>query len=252
MSLFQIPPSTRFDLNFPIFGIPVRVHPLFWVMGLLLGSRAGSITQILLWIVVIFISILIHELGHSFMMKAYGQDSYIVLHMAGGLAVPTSRRGGRWSNGAADSTQQILISLAGPFAGFLLAVIVLVVVATLGAVISINWFLGFIPLPVAFLPNSSWIVNVVVEMLLWVNIFWSLINLMPTFPLDGGNVARSIFVQVDPWNGIRKSLWLSVISGATVAIVGLVYLSSVFMALLFGFLAFQSYQMLQGFGGRMY
>jgi Zn-dependent protease len=251
--MFQVPPQTRLDLKFSLFGIPVRVHPLFWFLTLLIGASSGNVIGLLIWVVAVFISILIHELGHSLMMRMYGQDSYIVLHMAGGLAVPTSsRRGGRWGNVGDESTQQILISLAGPFAGFLLAAIVLVTVATMGGFITMDWFLGIIPLPRAFLPDSSWIINSMIASLIWVNVFWGLINLMPVFPLDGGNVARQLFVKIYPWDGIRKSLWLSVVSGAVVAIVGLVFLRSIFIGLLFGFLALQSYQMLRGFGGSIY
>jgi len=250
MSLFQVPPQTRLDLNFVVFGIPVRVHPLFWLIGLIIGSGAGSITLIFMWVAVVFVSILIHELGHSFMMRAYGQGSYIILHMFGGLAVPTSSyRGNRWANSVDSSTQQIFISLAGPFAGFLFAALVVIVVAAMGGVITINWFLFIIPLPRAFLPNSSGLVNAAVSMLLWVNVFWGLINLVPVIPLDGGNVARNIYIKVDPWDGVRKSLWLSVISGAVVAVLGLIFLGSIFIALLFGLLAFQSYQTLRMSGG---
>jgi hypothetical protein len=49
---------------------------------------------------------------------------------------------------------------------------------------------------------------------------------------------------------MAKSLWLSVIVGAAVAVVGLVVLESIFLAILFGVLAFSSYQILQQFGGR--
>ncbi|MBN1991874.1 MAG: hypothetical protein JW953_04175 [Anaerolineae bacterium] len=253
MTIFQVPPYTRLDVKFTIFGIPVRVHPLFWLLTLFLGAYSGNIIQLLIWVIVVFFSILIHELGHSFMMRLYGQDSYIVLHIAGGLTVPvSSRRSGRWTNVVDDSTQQIFISLAGPLAGFLLAAIVLATVAIMGGQITINWFLGIIPLPGAFLPSSSWIVNAMLASLLWVNVFWGLINLMPVFPLDGGNVTRHLFIKVYPWDGVRKSLWLSVVSGTIVAIVGLVFLRSIFIVFLFGFLALQSYQMLRGLGGSFY
>jgi len=53
-------------------------------------------------------------------------------------------------------------------------------------------------------------------------------------------------VQADPWEGMRKSLWLSVIVGAIVAIIGAFLMNSMYMALLFGLLAFQSYEMLHG------
>jgi hypothetical protein len=63
--------------------------------------------------------------------------------------------------------------------------------------------------------------------------------------LDGGNVARNILVQLDPMNGVRKSLWVSVITGGLIALLALVLLRSIYMAFLFGLLAFQSYQSLQ-------
>jgi len=86
---------------------------------------------------------------------------------------------------------------------------------------------------------------VLVILLLSVNIFWGLVNLVPVYPLDGGNVARYALMQYDPYGGVRKSLWVSVISGVIVALIGLVFLRSIYMALLFGFLAYQSYQSLQ-------
>jgi sterol desaturase/sphingolipid hydroxylase (fatty acid hydroxylase superfamily) len=59
-------------------------------------------------------------------------------------------------------------------------------------------------------------------------------------------VARHLFTGADPWNGLRKSLWVSVVTAGGMAIMGLLFLNSVFMALMFGFLAFQSYQGLSG------
>jgi membrane-associated protease RseP (regulator of RpoE activity) len=85
-----------------------------------------------------------------------------------------------------------------------------------------------------------------VTALLWVNIFWGFINLMPVFPLDGGSVTRNVLLQADPIDGVRKSLWVSVIAGALIALAAFFFLSSLYMAILFGFLAFQSYQSLQG------
>jgi len=247
MLLFQPPPPTRYDLRFTIAGIPVRVHPLFWLVGLLLGS-SGDILLLPVWILVIFLSILVHELGHALAFRRNGQASQIVLHFAGGLTIPEPVY---WGTGLANiaptPNQQIFISLAGPGAGFLLAALVLTVVLITGGSVVTTWLLGFIPLPLtAVMPFGGRMVNLLVTMLLWVNIFWGVINLMPVFPLDGGQVARNILVQYDPLDGVRKSLWLSVVAGGLVALIGLFIFRSIFMALLFGFLAYQSYQSLQG------
>jgi len=246
MLLFQSPPPTRYDLRFSIAGIPIRVHPLFWLLTLLLGA-AGDPVQLLIWVLVVFVSIVVHELGHAFAMRYFGQSSHIVLHFAGGLAIPDSVQwGSRWANVALGPNQYILISLAGPVAGFILAGLAIVGILLSGGSVGTTWLFGLIPLPLnAVLPFGGRILDILVTILLWVNIFWGLINLLPVFPLDGGNVARNILVQLDPINGVRKSLWVSVITGGLIALLALVLLRSIYMAFLFGLLAFQSYQSLQ-------
>ena len=247
MLMFQSPPPTRYDLRFSIAGIPVRVHPVFWLLTLLLGAT-GDLILIPIWLLVVFVSILVHELGHALAFRRYGQRSHIVLHFAGGLTIPETTY---WGSGVANvylsPNQNIFISLAGPGAGFLLAALVIAAVLLAGGSIGTSWLLGILPLPLAAeLPFGGSILNLFVRLMLWVNIFWGLVNLLPVFPLDGGQVARNVLIQYDPINGVRKSLWLSVIVGGSFALVGLIYFGSIFMALLFGLLAFQSYQSLQG------
>ena len=245
--LFQSLPPTRYDLNFSIAGIPVRVHPLFWLVALLLGS-SGALIQIPIWIIVLFASILIYELGHAFALRGFGVNSQIVLHFAGGLTIPeTAPWGSGWARVSPSPNQEIVISLAGPFTGFIFASLVMLGVVASGGTLITSKLLGFLPLPLtALMPFGGTVLSIFVTMLLWVNIFWGLINLLPVFPLDGGQVARNILIQVDPRDGVRKSLWVSVVTGGILAILGLIAFRSVFMALLFGFLAFQSFQALQG------
>lgn len=245
MLLFQSPPPTRYDLRFNLAGFPVRVHPLFWLIALLLGS-SGDITLLPFWVLAVFISIVIHELGHALAFRRYGLSSQIVLHGAGGLTIPQSAMwGNRWANVALGPNQEIFVSLAGPGAGFLFGGLIMGAVVLAGGSIFTNKLLGFIPLPAAaLLPFGGRILNSFITILLWVNIFWGLINLLPVYPLDGGNIARYILLQIDPSNGIRKSLWVSVIVGGLVAVACLFRLQ-IYIALLFGLLAFQSYQMIQ-------
>ncbi len=245
MNFFRPPSESRYDLNFTLLGFPVQVTPLFWVFALLFGITLRSLLLILLWIVVVFVSILIHELGHALAMRRYGQEAYIVLHF-GGLAVPVSSRwGGTPTRG---TMEQVVISLAGPMAGFLLAGLVLLLAIAVGGSVSVNWLLFVIPVPSAIVPGGV-LANGLVTLLLWVNVFWGLINLVPVFPLDGGQVSRTLFIQQDPWDGYRKSLWVSVIAGAVMAVVGGFFLGSIWLAFLFGILALQSYTEIQGRGG---
>ena len=245
MLLFQELPPTRLDLRFSVAGIPVRVHPLFWLIALLFGS-SGDLLLIPIWVLALFIAILVHELGHALAFRRYGQRSHIVLHFMG-LTVPEPVYwGSGYANVGLTANQQIFISLAGPLAGFLLAALLLVIIAVTGGSVGINWLFGFIPLPldIAMSFGGRFVTALFIQ-LLWVSIFWGMINLMPVYPLDGGSVARNIWLQADPIDGIRRSLWLSVIAGSVIALAGLILFRSLFMALFFGFLAFQSYQSLQ-------
>ena len=252
MLLFQVPPPTRYDLNFSVAGIPVRVHPLFWVISFLFGFSSANLLYTFIWVLAIFLSVLVHELGHAFAFRRYGLRSSIVLHFAGGLTVPESVSwGSTWANVALSPREEIAVSLAGPFSGFLLATLLVGGVVVSGGSVAVDWLLGFIPLPaVTSLPFGGAFVTLLLAILVSVNVFWGLINLVPVYPLDGGNVARYALLQHDPYDGVRKSLWLSVVAGGVMAFVGLVFLRSMYMALLFGFLAFQSYQSLQSRFGR--
>jgi membrane-associated protease RseP (regulator of RpoE activity) len=216
------------------------------LIAILFGA-SGDVLLLPIWVLVVFVSILIHELGHALAVRRYGQRSQIVLHFAGGLTIPEPVYcGSGVANVSLTANQQIFISLAGPGAGFLFAVLVIGIVIGVGGSVAISRLLGFIPLPLsAALPFGGRVPTVLVTMLLWVNVFWGLINLAPVYPLDGGSVARNVLIQADPVDGIRKSLWLSVIAGGIVALIGLVFFRSLFIALLFALLAFQSYQALQ-------
>ncbi|MFN8405410.1 MAG: site-2 protease family protein [Anaerolineales bacterium] len=251
MAFFQPTPTSRYDLRFSIAGIPVRVHPLFWLIALLLGS-SGDLLQIVIWIFVVFVSIVVHELGHAFAFRWYGLRSQILLHFSGGLTIPeTTPWGGGYASVAIGPVQQILISLAGPGAGFVLAGLIIAIVHLLGGTVGNNYLFGLLPLPTsATLPLGGFTMSIFLTMMLWVNVFWGLINLLPIFPLDGGQVARNVLLLYDPIGGVRKSLWLSVIAGGLMALAGFVLFHSAYTALLFGLLAFQSYQALQNrFGG---
>ena len=246
MHLLQAPPATRFDLNFSIAGFRIRVHPLFWLITFILAS-SGTLVTIPMWIFVVFGSIIIHELGHAFAFRYYGINSHIVLHTMGGLCIPEQAP---WGTGYASVSptprQQIVISLAGPAAGFIFASILVAAVLLMGGDVRSEKFLGLIPLPLnPRLPFGGQILTIFIAMLLYVNIYWGIINLLPVFPLDGGQVARNALLINDPYDGIRKSLWISVITGGALAIFGLLVSGSYYMTLLFGMLAFQSYQALQ-------
>ena len=109
------------------------------------------------------------ELGHAFAFRRYGLRSSIVLHFAGGLTVPESVSwGSSWANVALRPNEEIFISLAGPFAGFIFAALLVGGVIAAGGSIAVNWFLGFIPLPtVGSIPFGGTFLTVLVILLLF-------------------------------------------------------------------------------------
>ncbi len=107
---------------------------------------------------------------------------------------------------------------------------------------------------VIFRPLDSSFANDLLLNLFYINILWGLLNLLPIYPLDGGQVARELFtLWMPPHRGIVASLWLSVIAAGGIA----VYfaqsagggLGSWWPVLMFGLLAYSSFQTLQAYNG---
>jgi stage IV sporulation protein FB len=232
------PGPTNFDLRFRLFGTPVRVHPFFWLFSAILGwdlvDQPEGLIYLSLWIVCCFLSILLHEFGHVWAGTAFGsRDSYIVLYSFGGLAVGSRDVRRRW--------QRIAVSLAGP--GIQLALY--------GLIHLCLWSLSRETL--ARVPPRAF---VFIAMLMLINLEWPLFNLLPVWPLDGGMVARDVATGASPRGGVRFSLGLSIAVAGFIAVHALLanarggfvipYLpTGTWVAILFGVLAFQSWQLLQ-------
>jgi stage IV sporulation protein FB len=233
------PAATQADLHFRVFGFPVRVHPFFWVVALLLGmgGREAEPVIALIWVAVVFVSILVHELGHAFVQRYYGGRPWITLYSFGGLA--------SCDDCDRSPRAQILISLAGPFAGFFLAGFLISIL------IALQRFQGFELdwIPVLWTPFESRQLEVALRMLMFVNIAWGVLNLLPIYPLDGGRIARELFTLGNPRAGVVQSLQLSAGAAVLVAVYALTQ-QAIFMTIMFGFLAYGSFQTLQMYQNR--
>lgn len=261
------PPSTPYDLNFEVFQFPVRVHWSFWLFGLisglnlfppgLRGEDGGSdYAGVLIWMSVLFVSILIHELGHTFMMRRYGREAYIVLYWMGGLAIEGNPNPYAFSYQPREHRtprEQIDISAAGPLAQIGLALLVAALVKLARGEVAVYFAYGFFPNVIATPPvGSNMNLAILVHCLVTYNIWWALLNLFPVYPLDGGQIALQLLIQRDPWGGFVKAMQLSMVVGGAMAIFSFLTFST-FTALLFASLAVQAYMTLQqirGQGGR--
>ena len=97
------------------------------------------------------------------------------------------------------------------------------------------------------IPNE--LLEYLVFFLLQINFFWALLNLAPIYPLDGGQIAREVCLLLDVRSGVRNSLMLSLATGAGIAIYAALH-QQPYLAIMFGLLAFSSYQTLQTYSGR--
>lgn len=240
------PTPTRYDLNFELMGIPVRVHPLFWVAGALFGG-GSQLNSMLMGIVALFVSILIHEFGHALVMRSLGDAPRVVLYFMGGLAIPDSI-GNSWkvsSSRRRSPWSQIAVAAAGPGAGFVFAGLIIALVLSIGKIQFVR--AGILPYWIIDVPNPQ--LGTMLNLLLYINIFWGLINLLPVIPLDGGQIATQVLTMSDPWNGIRNALLLSAITGGLMAYFAFVHMHSMFTGMMFGSLAANSFMALQQQGG---
>jgi stage IV sporulation protein FB len=257
------PPRTPWDLDFSVLGFPVRIHPLFWLVGLLIGFSGGDGVALVIWFVAFFTSILIHELGHALMMRRFRREAHIVLYAMGGLAIEGRPRdfgfGSPWSFDSYTAFQprqrspgeQILISAAGPGIQFVLLGLIVALIYAAGGRVTIHRE-GVLPFLVPhFSGNLEANVNLqtLAFQFMQINLYWPIINLLPVLPLDGGQIALQVLLQQDPWGGMQRALWLSLIAGAAMAVFSLLVMQQTFTAMLFASLAFSSYLTLQQHGG---
>jgi Zn-dependent protease len=164
-----------------LFGIPFYVNPSwFFVLGLVTLSNGGQLatfpqlTGILPWILglvaalLLFTSVVAHELGHSFVAIAQGiKVRSISLFLFGGLATLEKE--------SDTPLKAFLVAIAGP--------VVSLILFGLFAILATNLSL---PAPL----------EAIVSLLASINLILGLFNLIPGLPLDGGNILKAVVWQI--------------------------------------------------------
>jgi Zn-dependent protease/CBS domain-containing protein len=168
---------------FTIRGIEVGIHySWLFIFGLLTWSLAVGVfpyepgvrhlPEIEYWIlgaittVLMFVSVLIHELAHSFVALARGlRPRSITLFIFGGVS--------NLSGDAKEASTEFLVAIVGPLTSFVLAGV------SFGVAVAIDE------------PR----IDLVASYLVYINVVLGLFNLVPGFPLDGGRVLRAVLWQ---------------------------------------------------------
>ena len=161
-----------------IAGIDVKIHLTFaflilWVAfsALLGGSGMGAVLSDVLFILVLFLCVVLHEFGHALVARRFGIPTRdITLLPIGGVA--------RLEKMPEDPKEELVVAAAGPTVNLVIALVLGVVLVLTGAFT--------LPLDALVLSQNFWV------RLLTANVTLVLFNLIPAFPMDGGRVLRSI------------------------------------------------------------
>lgn len=176
-------------LRFTLFGFPVQIQGSFWINSALMGGALSADTSedwrhLLAWMVAVFLSILIHELGHAVTMRNQGDRQVgIILYAFGGLAQGSQLHTRR---------EDFFISAAGPGWQIL-------------AGLAVGWSLTLWRVP------SPWLLQML-DAFTAVSLFWALLNLVPVVPLDGGRLCMALV------GNQRRALGISLVCAVVLAL----------------------------------
>jgi membrane-associated protease RseP (regulator of RpoE activity) len=194
------------EIEFKLFGIPIHVSLFFLISAVVLGrmGTADSPVELAAWIVVMFVGVLVHELGHALTARAFGQQPAIALHGMGGVTVWQPR-------GGIGPGRRAIITLAGPLVGIAIG------------------------LPAAIIGRlataEGTLAREVFDYVMWVNLVWAIFNLLPMLPLDGGRIMASLLEIVFGRSSLRAAYIGSIVVAVLIGL--LMLLGRAYLGLLF-------------------
>jgi len=161
-----------------VAGTAIRIHVTFllflaWIFGVNYFSGGPQVAlSSLLFVVLLFLCVLLHEFGHIFTARRFGvRTPDVILLPIGGVA--------RLERIPEKPSEEFLIAIAGPAVNVVIALLLIAV--------------GGAKLTAGHLSSTLEAANVsMVDRLAAVNLFLALFNLIPAFPMDGGRVLRAL------------------------------------------------------------
>lgn len=258
LKLMMVAIMNRGSISFSLFGIPIEIQPFAWLLLAFLGGAfrindAGDISPVLIFMVAGMISVIAHELGHALVgRKLMGGSPYIQIGGMGGVTINEHmRHATRWNFFA--------MVFGGPLAGFIPAVLafVLLVLQT-GSLSASLAFVECSTFPF-FASEADFITaRTVIESFynfdtqslsmmyhvytsfFLVGIWWTILNLLPIFPLDGGKLLGTLL------NNFKVASMVGIVFSALFLLFGL-YSESVYNCIIAAYIAYLNWQHFQQF-----
>lgn len=212
------------SLHFTLLRVPINVGPMIAV-GLLGIGVLSRLTDVYLavWVVLGFVALLIHELGHALAFRRYGIASSITFWLLGGFTVPDDQEAAQ----RLTDRQLLVVTIAGPLVGLVIG----------GATLAIAIAVG----------DAARSIRVPIFLWLFVNLGWALFNLLPISSLDGGQALEHLggaaFGRVGRAIGLAAGLVGSGLIAVLAAEFGLYSIAVI--ALIFGLLNPTPYRQLR-------
>ena len=161
------------------FGIPVYISPYWFVIaGIFIFVYANDLASTLhgstrfvvaaAFVVLLYLSVLVHELSHSVVARGYGLPvRRILLYPLGGFSEIEQE--------PQTPGREFLVSAAGPALSLALAAV------------------GY---GLRYVVSAGTIGGTLVAQLMWANLVVGVFNLLPGLPLDGGRMLRAVIWKV--------------------------------------------------------
>lgn len=211
----------------PIYLFTLKEIPVFvdvWYLGLMgyyLFLSGGGLQLSLIWCVCVTLSLLIHEFGHGLVARHYSLKPQVMLHAFGGLCS---------HDRAQRDRHDVWIIAAGPgielvFGGLIWGAREMIL-HTAPAF--------FVQYPLAW---------TVAHYLIYINVFWALVNLVPLFPLDGGQLFRIGLMKL--LKPLRAERIVAVV-GIALCVVGVIVWPTPLIAIICLFLGIENLRVLRG------
>ncbi len=245
----------RGSINLRLFRIPISIHPISWVMLAILGgglgiSSAGDVSRVLFFVVAGMLCLIVHELGHALMGRSLtGCEPSIDIAGLGGMTytprLPRTRAG------------YFMLVFAGPLASFLLGIGAgLVFGLQTGDVCTGVEAALLLPLPIEL--GQNFVVRYMGAvlgsgmseplLLFYIQLFcvclwWTIFNLLPIFPLDGGKLLGTLL------NNERLACIIGLIFGGALCLLCLAWVltggGSLWNVFIVGYLTYINYSVLR-------
>ena len=207
-----------FRLPLKLLGIPLYVDVSFLVvlplLAWIIGSQVGEFAHMfgiantaalttgaqpyilgLIAAIGLFVSVVIHELGHAVTARAYGVPvRRITLWFLGGVA--------QFEEMPRQSGAEAVVAIVGPLVSFGIGIVC--------------WVAGH------FISPDAAAARFIVSYLVYMNVVLAIFNLIPAMPLDGGRVLRSLLALWMPrMQATQVAAGVSKVLAAVLGIIGL-------------------------------